>query len=310
MKKVIIAGIVLTLIAGIAFGAVKISENKKAEQALKEKQEVLEYLQDIVLDEELYVEMLKEDEENRFHYPPRKDDLSELELILDSLTAEDIYKDLSRGPEGGYQMSIVGNNPQAYCQFNCSDMGRIAVSFDEENSLNSTGPWWIQSGELEHFIIDTVNTRALDKNGRKPGQENIAPIDDQAVKKFEAIVTAKMEEGLRAYSENPGQFNTYELTEFYLSDTVTEDDGATIEIYSFDFGLIPDKPDEIGWVGGMRFDDEGRIIQTNYEGPLAVRYRNGEIVATAWIGADYNAMIDVYSESFITYMLDEAEKQN
>jgi len=310
MKKVIIAGIVLVLIARLATGVVKISENKKVEQALKAKQEVMEYLQSIVFDEDLTVALVKEDEENFFYYPPRKDDLSELELILDSLTAENIYNDLSSGPEGGYQLSIVGNNPKEYCQFNCSDMGRITVSFDEENSLNSTGPWWIQSGELERFIIDTVNAKALDNEGRKPGQENNVLIDGQAVKKFEEIITAKMEEGLRAYSANPGQFRTYELTEFYLSDTVTEDDGAVVEIYSFDFGLIPDKPEEIGWVGGMRFDDAGRIIQTNYEGPLAVRSRNGEIVATAWMGADYNAMVDAHSESFITYMLDEAENQN
>ena len=96
-----------------------------------------------------------------------------------------------------------------------------------------------------------------------------------------------MERHLEYMSENPGNFTGYELTLFRKAGEYKEKDGARVEVYDFDYGLLTDTPEKVGMVGGMHFDSKCRLHGFNGGGQLAVRYRDGKIAATAFMGNDF-----------------------
>lgn len=114
-----------------------------------------------------------------------------------------------------------------------------------------------------------------------------ASIDEEAFARFEDILTAKMESVLDMMKENPGQFHSYELTMFEKTGEYTEEDGSLVELYNFDYKLLTDHPEKIGWAGGMQLDSQLRLYGFNGGGQFVVRCRNGEVTATAFMGNDF-----------------------
>ena len=112
-------------------------------------------------------------------------------------------------------------------------------------------------------------------------------VDNAAYEKFRYILVPQMERNLEYISENPGNFTDYELTLFREAGEYKEKDEARVEVYDFDYGLITDTPEKVEIVGGMHFDSKFRIHGFNGGGQLAVRYRDGKIAATAFMGNDF-----------------------
>lgn len=112
-------------------------------------------------------------------------------------------------------------------------------------------------------------------------------VDTAAYEKFRYILVPQMERHLEYMSENPGNFTGYELTLFRKAGEYKEKDGARVEVYDFDYGLLTDTPEKVGMVGGMHFDSKCRLHGFNGGGQLAVRYRDGKIAATAFMGNDF-----------------------
>lgn len=112
-------------------------------------------------------------------------------------------------------------------------------------------------------------------------------VDNAVYEKFRYILVPQMERNLEYISENPGNFTDYELTLFRKAGEYKEKDGAKVEVYDFDYGLLTDTPEKVEIVGGMHFDSKCRLHGFNGGGQLAVRYRDGKISATAFMGNDF-----------------------
>lgn len=112
-------------------------------------------------------------------------------------------------------------------------------------------------------------------------------VDNAAYEKFRYILVSVMEFNMEIMSEGIGDFTDYDLTLFRKAGEYTEKDGAKVEVYDFDYGLLTDTPEKVGMVGGMHFDSKCRLHGFNGGGQLAVRYRDGKIAATAFMGNDF-----------------------
>lgn len=112
-------------------------------------------------------------------------------------------------------------------------------------------------------------------------------VDNAAYEKFRYILVSVMEFNMEIMSEGIGDFTDYDLTLFRKAGEYTEKDGAKVEVYDFDYGLLTDTPEKVEMVGGMHFDSKCRLHGFNGGGQLAVRYRDGKIAATAFMGNDF-----------------------
>ena len=109
-------------------------------------------------------------------------------------------------------------------------------------------------------------------------------IDGEAYARFEGELVREMKETLALFASNPGNFTGYELKRFNLAwsyaDARTD---SQVELYYFDFGLLTDTPETIGWAGGMALDSELRVVGVG-SGWFAARCRDGEVVCTSFVG--------------------------
>lgn len=91
-----------------------------------------------------------------------------------------------------------------------------------------------------------------------------------------------------------GNFTGYELTRFdSIWDYEEEGDGSKVILYDFDYALLPKNLENITWAGGMYLDSELRVQGINGGGQFAVKYLNGDVVSTAFMGNEF-----VYSPDF------------
>ena len=112
-------------------------------------------------------------------------------------------------------------------------------------------------------------------------------VDTAAYEKFRYILVPQMEFNMEIMSEGIGDFTGYDLTLFRKAGEYTEKDGAKVEVYDFDYALVTDAPEAIIFAGGMYLDSKCRLHGFNGGGQLAVRYRDGKIAATAFMGNDF-----------------------
>ena len=113
-------------------------------------------------------------------------------------------------------------------------------------------------------------------------------VDPVAYEKFKNLLVPKMESVLAQMEHNPGNFTGYELKRFILAWSYEDErDGSQIELYHFDFGLLTDTPETVGWAGGMALDSKLRVSADLGPGQLAVKYRNGQVVCTTFMGNDF-----------------------
>ena len=141
-------------------------------------------------------------------------------------------------------------------------------------------------------------------------------IDEDDYEKFKDILTEQMELNYYRWKDSPGNITGYELLEFYNLGSY-EEDGAVVELYDFDYALIPENPEKIILVGGIGFDSQFRLINFNGGGQLAVRYRDGEMTAHNFMEDDFhyipgkeeNAEVDEAQREYLKIALDAAEHQ-
>ena len=112
-------------------------------------------------------------------------------------------------------------------------------------------------------------------------------VDTAAYEKFRYILVPQMEFNMEIMSEGIGDFTGYDLTLFRKAGEYTEKDRAKVEVYDFDYALVTDAPEAIIFAGGMYLDSKCRLHGFNGGGQLAVRYRDGKIAATAFMGNDF-----------------------
>ena len=112
-------------------------------------------------------------------------------------------------------------------------------------------------------------------------------VDNAAYEKFRYILVSVMEFNMEIMSEGIGDFTDYDLTLFRKAGEYTEKDRAKVEVYDFDYALVTDAPEAIIFAGGMYLDSKCRLHGFNGGGQLAVRYRDGKIAATAFMGNDF-----------------------
>ena len=111
-------------------------------------------------------------------------------------------------------------------------------------------------------------------------------VDREDYARFQSILDRQMEECFEAMKTNSGMFYDYKLKRFNRIWFYEEEDGARVELYDFDYALLTDNPDQIGWAGGMYLDSEGDVQGFNGGGQFAVRLRNGKRVAHFFLGND------------------------
>lgn len=113
-------------------------------------------------------------------------------------------------------------------------------------------------------------------------------IDTDAYERFKPILEKQMDDIFLLMSENPGKFSGYELTRFHkvleFEDSIN---GGLVELYNFDYALLTDTPEAVGWAGGMYLDGDLRVQGFNGGGQFAVKYQDKEVVSTAFMENDF-----------------------
>ena len=113
-------------------------------------------------------------------------------------------------------------------------------------------------------------------------------IDTDAYERFKPILEKQMDDTFVLMSENPGKFTGYELTRFHkvleFADSIN---GGLVELYNFDYALLTDTPEAVGWAGGMYLDGDLRVQGFNGGGQFAVKYQDEKVVSTAFMGNDF-----------------------
>ena len=64
-------------------------------------------------------------------------------------------------------------------------------------------------------------------------------------------------------------------------------DGGFVELYDFDYALLTDTPEDVGWAGGMYLDGDLRIQGFNGGGQFAVKHQDEKVVSTAFMENDF-----------------------
>jgi len=172
--------------------------------------------------------------------------------------------------EGNYETGISGANLALRMDCGLAE-NIIKVTYGRTN-LYSTG--YFESEELYTLL-------------RYRNQPRYGVIDQEALKEFRYILTNQMDFMFNMMKEsNP--IYAYELIEFNKAASYKEADGALVEVYDFDYGLLTDDPEGIGFAGGMHFDGWLRLRGFNGGGQLAVRYRDGKMTSYAFLGNDFS----------------------
>ena len=172
--------------------------------------------------------------------------------------------------EGGEESVVGGSNPYVILECGLSE-NQVKVTCGRFNHTDTV--------YLHHSVLYQLVRHMWD-------YEEI--VDGEDFARFEDILTAQMEDGLAMMKDNPGQFDRYELTRFHQVWEYEEADGSLVKLYDFDYALHPGTLKEIGWAGGMHMDSQLRVQGFNGGGQFAVRYRNGEVAATAFMGNDFS----------------------
>lgn len=113
-------------------------------------------------------------------------------------------------------------------------------------------------------------------------------IDADAYERFKPILEKQMDDTFTYMSDNPGKFTGYELTRFHqILEFENDGDGSVVELYDFDYAILADSPETIGWFDGMYLDGDLRVQGFNGGGQFAVKYQGGEVASTAFMGNDF-----------------------
>lgn len=111
-------------------------------------------------------------------------------------------------------------------------------------------------------------------------------VDQAAYAAFKSELDGAMQQTLDTYATNPGEFHAYQLTRFTKLWQYATEDGNRAEVYQFDYALIPDKPLEIGWAGGVYLDSQLRMQGFNDAGKVVARYKDDTFLGLVFMSYD------------------------
>ena len=111
-------------------------------------------------------------------------------------------------------------------------------------------------------------------------------VDQASYEEFKPQIDAVMQRTLDTYATNPGEFHAYQLTRFTKLWQYATEDGNRAEVYQFDYALIPDKPLEIGWAGGVYLDSQLRMQGFNDAGKVVARYKDDAFLGLVFMSYD------------------------
>ena len=215
-----------------------------------------------------------------------------------NISAEDFVSTLKNAAAGGYTLEENvenGYDPTAgYCwsleAYFEGDLETTGLSWNDLHiraecyfTENLVKVWYGKAGayDVATFNDESLYQLILHKDDREHR------IDEDDYEKLKDILTEQMELNYNRWKDSPGNITGYELLEFYHVGSY-EEDGAVVELYDFDYALIPENPEKIMLVGGIGFDSQFRLINFNGGGQLAVRYRNGEMTAHNFMEDDFH----------------------
>lgn len=224
---------------------------------------------------------------------------------------------LEEGLENGYDPSAAYSwSMEAYFE---GDVETTGISWNDLHlraecyfTENLVKVWYGKAGVYDMAVFE--NEELYQMLLHKGDREHV--IDEDAYKQFEKILTAQIEFNYDGWKDSPGEITGYELLDFHHVGSYEEDD-ASVELYDFDYALLPEKPEEVMLAGGTSFDSQMRLINFNGGGQFAVRYRNGEMIAYTFMGNDFHYMpgeeeyfegYEAQQKEWLKSALDAAEK--
>lgn len=111
-------------------------------------------------------------------------------------------------------------------------------------------------------------------------------VDQAAFDRFAPILTGQMDTHF-AYMSGFEGYKGYELTRFNRVWRYSLGNGGEVELYDFDYALLPQDVERVTWAGGMYLDSKLRVQGHNGGGQFAVRYQDGQVIKTAFMGNDF-----------------------
>ena len=122
-------------------------------------------------------------------------------------------------------------------------------------------------------------------------------IDQASYEEFKPQIDAVMQQTLDNYATNPGKFTAYQLTRFTKVWQYATGDGNRADVYRFDYALVPEKPQEIGWAGGAYLDSQMRMQGFSDCGNVVARYRGDTLLGLVFMGND-NSYVPPFDEDW------------
>ena len=122
-------------------------------------------------------------------------------------------------------------------------------------------------------------------------------IDQASYEEFKPQIDAVMQQTLDNYATNPGKFTAYQLTRFTKVWQYATGDGNRADVYRFDYALVPEKPQEIGWAGGAYLDSQMRMQGLADCGNVVARYQGDTLLELVFMGND-NSYVPSFGEDW------------
>lgn len=122
-------------------------------------------------------------------------------------------------------------------------------------------------------------------------------IDQASYEEFKSQIDAVMQQTLDNYATNPGEFTSYQLTRFTKVWQYATGDGNRADVYRFDYALVPEKPQEIGWAGGAYLDSQMRMQGLADCGNVVARYQGDTLLGLVFMGND-NSYVPSFGEDW------------
>ncbi len=122
-------------------------------------------------------------------------------------------------------------------------------------------------------------------------------VDQASYEEFKPQIDAVMQQTLDNYATNPGEFTSYQLTRFTKVWQYATGDGNRADVYRFDYALVPEKPQEIGWAGGAYLDSQMRMQGLADCGNVVARYRGDTLLELVFMGND-NSYVPSFGEDW------------
>lgn len=122
-------------------------------------------------------------------------------------------------------------------------------------------------------------------------------VDQASYEEFKPQIDAVMQRTLDTYATNPGKFTAYQLTRFTKVWQYATGDGNRADVYRFDYALVPEKPQEIGWAGGAYLDSQMRMQGLADCGNVVARYRGDTLLELVFMGND-NSYVPSFGEDW------------